>query len=199
MRFEVKGRRVEVLSKLGTTWATLLLAVLSTLGIFISTVVYTRITGLRSFSKMSSFDFAITVAIGSLIASVGLTSSSLLTGVVALGTLFAVQAGIALLRRVAQFSKVVDNEPLLLMAGERMLSDNLRRARLTEDDVRAKLREANVLNYDELRAVVLETTGDVSVIHGEGELELDIYGDVIDKHELEKEDAGGGVREPSSQ
>ncbi|MFN2557714.1 MAG: hypothetical protein ABR592_12780 [Nitriliruptorales bacterium] len=55
---------MEVLSKLGTTWATLLLAVLSTLGIFISTIVYTRITGLRSFSKMSSFDFAITVAVG---------------------------------------------------------------------------------------------------------------------------------------
>ncbi|MFN2557713.1 MAG: DUF421 domain-containing protein [Nitriliruptorales bacterium] len=129
----------------------------------------------------------------------GLTSSSLLTGVVALGTLFAVQAGIALLRRVAQFSKVVDNEPLLLMAGEHMLSDNLRRARLTEDDVRAKLREANVLNYEEIRAVVLETTGDVSVIHGEGKLELDIYGDVIDKDELAKEAEGGGVREHSSQ
>ncbi|MDQ4144877.1 MAG: DUF421 domain-containing protein [Actinomycetota bacterium] len=186
-----------MLSKLGTTWATLLLAALATLGIFISTVVYTRLTGLRSFSKMSSFDFAITVAIGSLIASVGLTSSALLTGVVSLGTLFAMQTGIALLRRVAKFSKVVDNEPLLLMAGEHMLSDNLRQARITEDDVRAKLREANVLNYEELRAVVLETTGDVSVIHGEGKLELDIYGDVIDKDELEKEEAGGGVREHS--
>ncbi len=188
-----------VLSKLGTTWATVLLAVLSTLGIFVSTVVYARISGLRSFSKMSSFDFAITVAIGSLIASVGLTSSSLVTGVVSLGTLFGAQAGIALLRRVAQFSKVVDNEPLLLMAGGRMLSDNLREARITEDDVRAKLREANVLNYEELRAVVLETTGDVSVIHGEGKLDLDIYQDVIDKDELETADAVDGVRERSSQ
>ncbi len=188
-----------MLSKLGTTWATALLAVLSTLGIYISTVVYTRIAGLRSFSKMSSFDFAITVAVGSLVASVSLTSSSLLTGVVALGTLFAVQAGVALLRRVAQFNKVVDNEPLLLMAGERMLSDNLRQARITENDVRAKLRESNVLNYGAVRAVVMETTGDVSVIHGEGELDLDIYKDVIDKDELSKMAAGGGAQEQSSE
>lgn len=74
----------------------------------------------------------------------------------ALGTLFAEQAGVALLRRVAQFSKVVDNQPLLLMAGERMLSDNRRRALIAENDVRAKLRESNVLNYGTVRAVVLE-------------------------------------------
>ena len=31
----------------------------------------------------------------------------------------------------------------------------------------AKLREANVLDISEVRAVVLETTGDISVLHGE--------------------------------
>lgn len=185
----------EILSRLGTSWSSLVLIVIATVGIFASTVFYTRILGLRSFSKMSSFDFAITVAVGSLVASVSLTSSSLLTGVVALGTLFATQGVISLLRRVAQFSRIVDNQPVLLMAGERMLSDNLLKAKVTEDDVRGKLREANVYNYHTLRAVVLETTGDISVIHGDNDLNLDIFQDVLDKDELQEHRDGGGVRE----
>ena len=34
------------------------------------------------------------------------------------------------------------------------------------DDLRAKLREANVIHMGQVRAVVFETTGDVSVLHG---------------------------------
>jgi uncharacterized membrane protein YcaP (DUF421 family) len=63
--------------------------------------------------------------------------------------------------------KVVDNEPLVLMAGDRILRDNLNKSRVTENDLWAKLREANVLDPQEVRAVVLETTGDISVLHGQ--------------------------------
>ncbi len=79
------------------------------------------------------------------------------------------QFAIGLGRRHHQISRVVDNQPLVLMAGQRMLSDNLLQARMTQDDVRAKLREANVYNYESIRAVVFETTGDISVLHGEGD------------------------------
>ncbi len=180
--------------ELSASWTALWLAVVSTVGIFVAVVTYTRVTGLRSFSKMSSFDFAVTVAIGSLMATVALSGSSLLTGVVALATLYAVQFSVALLRRLVRFERLVDNEPLLLMAGRDMLNDNLRQARITEDDVRAKLREANVYNYNTILAVVLETTGDISVIHGEGEVDLDVFHNVRDKEELEHEYAGGDLR-----
>ncbi len=181
-------------TELGSSWTAVWLVVASTIGIVAAVVTYTRIVGLRSFSKMSSFDFAITVAVGSLMGSVALSNSSLLEGAVALATFFGVQSAVALGRRYHRFSKVVDNEPLVLMAGKRMLSENLDRARVTEDDVRAKLREANVYNYDTLRAVVLETTGDVSVLHGDGELDLDIFQDVVDIEDLQADQAGGGVR-----
>ena len=42
----------------------------------------------------------------------------------------------------------------------------LRKTRVAKDDLIAKLREANVLAMNRVRAVVLETTGDVSVLHG---------------------------------
>lgn len=47
--------------------------VLSTIGIYVAIIIFTRINGLRTFSKMSSFDFAVTVAIGSVIASTAAT------------------------------------------------------------------------------------------------------------------------------
>lgn len=44
-------------------------------------------------------------------------------------------------------SELVDNDPVVLMVGETFIHENLRKARVTPDDLRAKLREANVLNY----------------------------------------------------
>ncbi|HEX2029269.1 MAG TPA: YetF domain-containing protein [Nitriliruptorales bacterium] len=152
--------------QLGTGWGDVWLIAVSTVGIYVAVIVYTRLAGLRSFSKMSSFDFAMTIAVGSIMASVAVSSPSLLEGLVGLGTLFVVQVGVAALRRWTLAARLVDNRPLLLMQGRDMLYDNLRAARITEDDVRSKLREANVLRDEDIRAVVLETTGDISVLHG---------------------------------
>lgn len=156
------------------TWFTsstpsLLAVVLSTLGIYVVLIVLTRLAGLRSFSKMSGFDFAMTVAIGSIIASTILTKSPpLLQAAVGLATVYAVQFTVGWLRHRSKLvSHLVDNEPLLLMVGSEMLHDNLQEARVTENDVWAKLREANVLDPKQIRAVVFETTGDISVLHGD--------------------------------
>lgn len=151
-----------------TSWAAVAMVVASTAGIYLAVVTLTRIAGLRSFSKISSFDFAVTVAIGSILASTLVAEDPpLLQAAVGLTSLYAVQMGVAILRRrSAGVRRAVDNTPLLLMDGPRILSENLDRARITEEDLRAKLREANVLQLDEVRAVVLESTGDVSVLHG---------------------------------
>lgn len=161
-------------TELGLSLQGLWLIVVSAIAIVATTIAYTRIVGLRTFSKMSSFDFAITVATGSLMASVALQGSSLLAGIVALATLLGVQVVVAVSRHRSGFQRVVDNQPVMLMLDGEYLEDNLRRTRVTRDDVRAKLREANVLGYDEVRAVVLETTGDVSVLHGDRDPDPDL-------------------------
>lgn len=74
---------------LGATEAWLVVA--SALGILLAVVLYTRVIGLRTFSKMSAFDFTVTVAIGSTMASVSLLGSSLLAGVLEIGTLLPTQ------------------------------------------------------------------------------------------------------------
>ncbi len=114
------------------------------IGIFLSVVIFyfclilfTRIVGLRSFSKLSSYDFAMTVGIGSILASTVLSSSpSLLQGLFAVGMLFLLQALISLIRRQIKPAKaLLDNQPIILMAHGEYFWDNLKEANLSTSDV----------------------------------------------------------------
>ena len=72
-----------------TTDENVLAIALTAVGIYIALVLLTRLSGKRSFSKMSSFDFAITVAIGSIIATVIISKSvALQEGIIGLISLY---------------------------------------------------------------------------------------------------------------
>lgn len=82
-----------------TPSAAVLMVLASALGIYLSLMVLTRLTGLRSFAKISSFDFAITVAVGSLVASTIISEDPpLLQAAVGLASLYALQFGVSVLR-----------------------------------------------------------------------------------------------------
>ena len=137
-------------------------------------VLLTRVNGLRSFSKMSGFDFAITVAIGSVLASTVMASTprDFWSNIGVLVAFFLVQRGVAEVRaRNDRIETAIDNDPLLLMRNGAFLEDNLLKAQVSKADVIGKLREANALRLSEVRAVVLEATGDISVLHGEVDID----------------------------
>jgi uncharacterized membrane protein YcaP (DUF421 family) len=147
----------------------LLMVALSAAGIYVALMFCTRLAGLRSFSKMSSHDFAITVAIGSVIAStVVAPTPSLGNGIAALIALFVFQRILSSARLAFAYSPV-ENRPLLLMRDGRILDEHLARAQVTRQDLYAKLRTANVRRVSEVHAVIMEATGDVSVLHGRRE------------------------------
>ncbi|MBJ7881367.1 DUF421 domain-containing protein [Gelidibacter salicanalis] len=142
------------------------LILFSAFGIYAAVILYTRLFGKRSFSKMSSFDFAMTVAVGSMIATTILSESvSFLEGAVALLVVYALQLAAAFLRRYKWFSKITDNQPTMVMDGQTLLRDNMKAVRVTEGDIRSKLREANVVRLSEIKAVIFESTGDMVVLH----------------------------------
>ena len=152
-----------------TSGDAVLMTTVKAVGIYLAVIVFTRLTGLRSFSKMSSFDFAITVAMGSVVATTVLgPQPALLQAVVALGALYALQTALGVARqRSSAVARLVDNGPVLLMEEGRVIDEALRRAEVTRSDLVAKLREANVTRMSQVRAVVMESTGDVSVLHTE--------------------------------
>lgn len=166
MFFEETGldvaTRVLVLSAIGIVWVTLVI----------------RLIGLRSLSKMTNFDFVVTVASGSLLAgAVQATEwSAYLQALGALAALFGLQFLLAKARQSSEtFEQAIQNGPIFLMWEGEFIQDALNTSRVAKDDVIAKLREANVLHMSKVRAVVLETTGDISVLHGD-----DLDDDLVD-------------------
>ncbi|EDL48425.1 DUF421 domain-containing protein [Erythrobacter sp. SD-21] len=158
--------RTLVLSLIGIAWVTLVI----------------RLIGLRSLSKMTNFDFVVTIASGSLLAGAVQASewTAFAQALGALAALFGLQLLIAKLRQQSEsFEQAIQNGPIFLMWEGKFIDEALRTSRVAKDDVIAKLREANVLEMSKVRAVVLETTGDISVLHGD-KLEDDIV-DGIDR------------------
>ncbi len=142
-------------------------------------ILLVRIVGLRSFSKMTNFDFVMTVGMGSLLAgaSQSQTWPELLQTMTAMACLFAVQYGVSKMRQSWKiFDEVVQNTPVMLMKDGVILHDALRYTRVAEDDLIAKLREANAMEMASVKAVVLETTGDISVLHGSSVDEIMLKG-----------------------
>ena len=123
---------------------------------------------------MSAHDFAVTIAIGSILASVVVQKEpTLMQGVVAIGVFLIIQSLFSGWRMLRPES-ILENKPILLMDGPEILHKNLLIAKITKEDLKAKLREANVLRYSEVKAVVFEATGDVSVLHGDKEIDKDL-------------------------
>ena len=144
----------------------LLWVVISCAVFYLFIIITTRVVGLRSFTTFSSFDFLITLSMGALLASTVVSREvALLEGFIAICTLFLLQMGVSLTRaRWKWIRRVIDNKPTLLMENGQVLHDNLRAVRITEDELRAKLRGSNVYNYTQVKAVVLESSGDVSIL-----------------------------------
>jgi uncharacterized membrane protein YcaP (DUF421 family) len=149
--------------------ASLSFVALSTAGMYLTVLGLARWSGVRSFAEMSTFDIAVTIAIGSLLASSILSREPpLLHGIVAAASLYGLQLCVSRLRCASErWRRTVDNGPILLMGpGGEVLWENMRIARITEDDLRCQLRKANIIDPARIEAVVMEGTGNVHVLHG---------------------------------
>lgn len=152
---------------------------LSAIGIYITIIILTRLAGKRSFSKISGFDFAVTISIGALIATTILSSSvTLIQGMVGLTAIFLLEIISTSLRQSPLYRKAVDNSPLLLMDGSVILDDNLKKVKLSRADLMANLRRSNVIDLSQVKAVVFEITGEISVLHSDKE-EQELEGIII--------------------
>lgn len=176
---------MDLLEPVGSPWADLGTTVVAAIGVYVTVIVLTRLAGLRSLAKMSSFDFATTVAIGSTVASTALAATPLANGVVALSMLFGLQYLAATMRRRNLLRGVIDNEPMLLMAGGEVIQSNLQHSHVSREELWAQLRLSGVHRREQVHAVILETTGDMSVLQGDGPFDPELLQGVRGAERLE--------------
>lgn len=135
---------------------------------YLALVLLLRISGKRTLSKMNAFDFVVTVALGSTLATVLLSSSvSLARGALAFAVLIFLQFIITWLSaRSPAVRGLVKAEPALLFHKGEFLTGAMKQERFTEEEVRAAMRAQGISAVGDVEAVVLETTGDLSVVAG---------------------------------
>jgi uncharacterized membrane protein YcaP (DUF421 family) len=129
-------------------------------------VLLLRISGKRTLGKFNAFDFVVTVALGSTLATILLSRTvPLAEGLAALGLLAGLQYAVAWLSvRSARVRRAVKSEPALLLHDGVFLEDAMRRERVSRDEVESALRAAGVGDAREADAVLLETNGNLSVL-----------------------------------
>ena len=151
---------------LAIDWQQILGISISAVGFYLGLMLFTRLMGLRSFSKLSSHDFAMTVGIGSILASTVLSDEpSLLQGLCAVAVLFVIQGVVSVIRRkIKPLKALIDNQAIILMAHGEYFPDNLQEANLSTSDVQEVLRKNGIKSKTEVFAVIMETTGDMSVV-----------------------------------
>ncbi len=129
-------------------------------------VLFLRISGKRTLTKLNAFDLVITVALGSTLSAVLLNKSiSLAEGVTAFGLLISLQFAITWLSvRSRGVEQIVKSEPTLLLRHGEFLDRALRKQRITRHEVMSAIRTSGKSDVQEISAVILETDGSMSVV-----------------------------------
>ena len=134
--------------------------------VFFVILLITRVIGRRELGKLEPFDLILLVVIGDLVQQ-GVTQSDYsLTGavtVIATISLLTVATSFASFR-FRRLRPVLDGEPILLVEHGRVLLRNLRRERLTVEELAAEARKQQIAAIADVRFAVLETDGTISFI-----------------------------------
>ncbi|MDZ8276629.1 DUF421 domain-containing protein [Microbacterium aquimaris] len=148
------------------TWSDLLRVVLVGVASYAVLVISIRLSGKRALAQLNAFDFVVTVALGSTLATILLSADvSFAEGVVALLLLLLLQVVVAFVaarRRGAR--RLTTASPTVLLKDGRFDADALRRTRLSEADVRQAVRQTGRGDLSRIAVVVLESNGGLSVI-----------------------------------
>src|SRR4051794_35418507 len=138
--------------------------VVRTAYVFVLIFAVTRAVGRRELSSMEPFDMILLVVIGDLVQQ-GVTQSDYsLTGattvIATLGLLTVATAWLSF--RFVRLRPLLEGEPVVVVADGRVLERNLRRQRMTVDELEAEARLQQIASLDDVRFAVLETNGKIS-------------------------------------
>lgn len=148
------------------TWSDLGRVLLIGIAAYTVLVLVIRLSGKRTLSQLNAFDFIVTVALGSTLATILLSSDvSWSEGALALVLLAGLQFVLAWISaRVPMFRTLITARPAVVLWHGEIQHDQLRRNRLSASEVHQAVRSSGSGDLRSIAAVVLETNGKLSVI-----------------------------------
>lgn len=134
--------------------------------IFVFLFVVMRAIGRRELSQLQPFDLILLVVLGDLITQGVIQSDLSVTGsFLAVGTFALLSVLVSYLSfRFARLRPILDGEPIVVVQDGTVIEANLRRERLTREDVEEEARLQKIERLADVRWAVLETSGKISFI-----------------------------------
>jgi uncharacterized membrane protein YcaP (DUF421 family) len=133
---------------------------------FVFILLLTRIVGRRELNTLEPFDLILLVTIGDLVQQ-GVTQNDFsVTGLMlAVGTIGVLTVVFSYLPwRFKRLRPILEGEPVILIQDGNVIDKNLRRNRLTQEEIAAEARSQQIDSFDQIRWAVLETSGKISFI-----------------------------------
>ncbi|HET9029320.1 MAG TPA: YetF domain-containing protein [Candidatus Aquilonibacter sp.] len=138
---------------------------LKALLLFITAVAGFRIAERRTIAELGAFDFVAAVACGAIVGRVpNAPTTSYLAGAVTLVTILLAHAALTRLRMNPSLATLIDHPPRVLVSHGRIDEHQLTRSGLTREDLYGVLRSHNVDSLHDVRFVIFEQRGTVSVV-----------------------------------
>ena len=147
-------------------WQSITRTVIITILTYVALIIMLRASGKRTLSKMNAFDFIVTVALGSTLAAVSLNKDvALADGILALFLLVFLQYAISSLAvRYDYIKGLITSSPSLLLYRGEMIIENMKKERITTEEIKAKARERGFSSLEDIDAIILETTGIITIV-----------------------------------
>jgi uncharacterized membrane protein YcaP (DUF421 family) len=142
-------------------------AILRAVAIYAFLLIVFRISGRRTLSDVTTFDFILLLIIGEATQQALLGDDfSVTNGFLVIATLLIIDVGLSLLKGRSQFfGKVIDGVPMVIVENGVPLAERMRRARVDSNDVMERARQSHGLErMDQIKYAVLEVSGSISII-----------------------------------
>lgn len=143
----------------------MILAYFRTIILYLVMILSVRLMGKRQIGQMEASEFVVAMLVADL-ASVPMQDNAvpLLSGVVPLLTVVGMELILSfLVLKSVRVRKLLCGKPVILIDNGKILQDNLRKTRLTMDELMSHLRQKDVLDLEAVQYVILETDGNLSV------------------------------------
>ena len=143
----------------------MLLSYIRTVLLYLVLIAVIRIMGKRQVGQMEPSEFVVTMLVANL-ASIPMQDGGipLLAGLVPMLTVLGLELILSwLTMRSIFFRKLLCGKPVILIDNGKILRENLRRTRVTMDELTGHLREKDVLDISTVQYAILETNGNLSV------------------------------------
>jgi uncharacterized membrane protein YcaP (DUF421 family) len=134
--------------------------------IFFFVFLITRVAGKRELSSMEPFDLILLVVLGDLVQQ-GVTQSdySVSGALIVISTITILTVALSYVNfRLRFLRSALEGQPVVLVENGRMIERNMRRERITLEDIEAEGRQQQVESIGDMRWAVLETNGRISII-----------------------------------